>query len=68
MEKKTILKITKEGTDYSLAIPAGTMGKDVEIGLAYAINSVAEHQKSIDPSFKTETLLERIKGWIKCLQ
>lgn len=68
MNNKIILKVAKNGTDFSMTIPAGTMGKDVEIGLAYAIKSVADHQKSIDPTFKTETLLEKVKGWIKCME
>ena len=68
MKTKNILKVSKTGTDFSMVIPAETLGKDVEIALAYAIHSVAEHQRSIDSSFKTETLIERIKGWIKCLK
>lgn len=68
MKKKIVVEISKQGTDFSLKIPADTMGKDVEIGLAYAIYCVAEHQRTVDPEFKTETLLEKIKTWIKCLQ
>lgn len=68
MKKKTIIEVFKEGTDYGLKIPAETAGTDVEIAIAYAIHSVAEYQRSIDPDFKTETLVEKVKGWIKCLQ
>ena len=68
MKKKTIIEVFKEGTDFGLRIPKETTGTDVEIAIAYAIYSVAEYQKSIDPEFKTETLIEKVKGWVKCLQ
>lgn len=68
MKKKTILEVSKYGTDFGLRIPAETLGKDVEVALAYAILSISDHQRTIDPEFKTETLLEKVKGWIKCLQ
>lgn len=68
MKKKTILEVSKYGTDFNLRIPAETLGRDVELALAYAIWSISEHQKTIDPDFKIETLIEKVKGWIKCLQ
>ena len=68
MKKQIVLEISKTGTDFNTKIPAGTLGKDVEIGLAVALADIAEHQQSIDPSFKVETLIEKVKGWIKCLQ
>ena len=68
MKKQMILEISKNGTDFNTKIPAGTLGKDVEIGLAVAIRDIAKHQQTIDPNFKVETLIEKVKGWIKCLQ
>lgn len=67
MKNKKILEIYKYGTDYGLVIPKDTSGKDIEIGLATAIFEIAEHQRQTDPNFKTETLIEAIKGWVKCL-
>lgn len=67
MKEKTIISITKEGSDYGIKIAKGTLGRDVEIGLANAIKSIADYQRTFNPDFKTETLLEAIKGWIKCL-
>lgn len=67
MKKKKIIEIYKEGTDYGIVIPKDTLGRDIEIGLATAIHQIAEHQRSIDPTFKTETLVEAIKGWVRCL-
>lgn len=68
MKKKQIVEVSKIGTDFELKIPAETLGKDVEMALAHAIYAIAEHQRSIEPEFKTETLIEKIKGWVKCLQ
>lgn len=67
MKKNTILEIYKEGTDICLRVPKNTSGRDIEIGLANAIKMISDHQREIDPDFKTETLVEAIKGWIKCL-
>ena len=57
-----ILEISKNGTDFNTKIPAGTLGKDVEIGLAVAIRDIANPQQTIDPNFKVETLIEKVKG------
>lgn len=68
MRKKTLITIYKNGTDYEIKIPAGTTGRDIEIGLANAIKSISDYQRTLDPGFKTETLVEAIRSWIKCLQ
>ena len=67
MKKKKIIEIYKDGTDFGLVIPKDTTGKDVEIALATAIHEIANHQRTIDPNFKTETLIEAVKGWVRCL-
>lgn len=67
MKKQKLIEIYKNGTDYGLIIPKNTSGKDVEIGLATAIHEIANHQRTIDPNFKTETLIEAVKGWVRCL-
>lgn len=64
---KTLIKIYKDSTDYGITIPKDTLGKDIEIGLANAIKLIADHQREHDPDFKTETLIESIKMWVKCL-
>ena len=68
MEQKNIIEVFKEGTDFGLIIPANTTGNDVELALAYAIHCVCERERENNPEFKTETLIEKIKGWIKCLR
>ena len=68
MKKQIVLEISKTGTDFNTKIPAGALGKDVEIGLAVALADITKHQQTIDPNFKVETLIEKVKGWIKCLQ
>ena len=67
MKKKKIIELYKEGTDFGMIIPKDTTGRDVEIALATAIHQISEHQRSLDPSFKTETLIEAVKGWVRCL-
>ena len=49
MKKQIVLEISKTGTDFNTKIPAGTLGKDVEIGLAVALADIAKHQQTIDP-------------------
>ena len=45
-----------------------TLGKDIELGLANAIKLIADHQRESNPNFKTETFLEALRSWIKCLE
>lgn len=68
MEKQSLIEIYKKDDEYGLKIPAGTEGRDIEIGLATSIIQIADHQRQIEPDFKTETLLEKIKGWIRCVE
>lgn len=68
MKKTVVLEIYKEGTDFCIRVPKNTSGRDVEIGLANAIKLISEHQREINPDFKTETLIEAVKGWVKCLE
>ena len=62
MKKQKIIEICKYGSDFGLTIPKDTSGRDVEIALATAISEIAKHQRTIDPNFKTETLIEAITG------
>lgn len=67
MKRKKIIEVYKDGTDFGMVIPKDTTGRDVEIALATAIHEIANHQRTIDPNFKTETLIEAVKGWVRCL-
>lgn len=68
MRTEKIIEITKKGTDFGLRIPAGTTGNDVELGLATAINDLAEREKLYNPDFTYENLLNRIRGLIGCIK
>ena len=68
MRKHNIIESYKKGEEYGLKIPAGTTGSEVEVGLATAIIQIANRQKTFDPDFKTNTLVEKIKGWIRCVE
>lgn len=68
MRTEKIIEITKKGTDFGLRIPAGTTGNDVELGLATAINDLAEREKMYNPNFSYENLLNRLRGLINCIK
>lgn len=68
MKTQKIIEITKKGTDYGLKIPAGTMASDVELGLATVINDLAEREKTFNPNFTYENLLNRLRGLIGCIK
>ena len=68
MRRETLMTIYKKDDEYGLKVPEGTEGRDIEIALATTIVQLADHQRIIEPGFKTETLLEKIKGWIRCIE
>lgn len=62
MKKVKVLTVTRTGTDYGMEIPAGTEGRDVEIGLATAVIKIAEHS-----NIKPMTLLRALESWVTCI-
>ena len=47
----------------------GTEGRDIEIGLARFIVDISERQRQLgNPEFKEETLLNAIRGWVRCIK
>lgn len=59
MRTVDVLKVTRKGVDFGVKVPAGTNGRDVEIGLATAIIELAKH------SGMTPTrLLRGIESWV----
>lgn len=68
MRTVKVIEVTKKGSDYGMKIPAGTFANDVELGLATVINDLAEREKQVNPNFSYETLLNRLRGLIKCIK
>lgn len=68
MKQQKVLEVCRKGDDYILKIPAGTSGREVELALTQAFLGIEQHQQTIDPEFKVETLIEKIKGWIRCVK
>lgn len=66
--KRNILNIGKINGDLVISIPRGTSGYDLELGLAHAISEISEYQRSKNPDFKDETLIEAIKVRLACLK
>ena len=64
MRRETLMTIYKKDDEYGLKVPAGTEGRDIEIALATTIVQLADHQRIIEPGFKTETLLEKIASMV----
>jgi len=68
MKSKKVLEINLIGNDYETIIPKGTDARDVEIGLAQALLSIVELEKSRgNKDFKVHTLLEGLRVWCKQL-
>lgn len=68
-KKQNIIKINKIGEDYETVVMKGTTGRDIEISLAQFIIDISERQRKLgEPNFKEETLLNAIRGWVKCLK
>ena len=44
MKKQSLIEIYKKGDEYGLKIPAGTEGRDIEIGLATSIIQIEQPQ------------------------
>ena len=70
MEKRqNIIKINKIGDDFESVVTKGTTGNDIEIGLARFIVDISERQRQLgNPDFKEETLLNAIRGWVRCIK
>ena len=68
-KKQNIIKINKIGEDYETVVMKGTTGRDIEISLAQFIIDISERQRKLgEPNFTEETLLNAIRGWVKCLK
>jgi len=68
-KKQNIIKINKIGDDYETVVMKGTEGRDIEIGLARFIVDISERQRQLgNPEFKEETLLNAIRGWVRCIK
>lgn len=63
MRREYILEIWKKGIDYGCKIPAGTAGKDVELGLATTIKDLARYS-NID----SKTLIRKLELWVQQLE
>ena len=67
--KQNIIKINKIDNDYETVVTKGTTGRDIEIGLARFIIDISERERQIGHSeFKEETLLNAIRGWVRCIK
>lgn len=63
MKTVELMRITKKGNDYGVVIPAGTVGRDVEIGLANAIINLAEHG-----GMTPVRLMRGIESWVTSIK
>lgn len=63
MKTVKVLEITRKGNDFGVKVPAGTIGQDVEIGLATAIVQLAEHA-----GMTPVRLLRGIESWVTSIK
>lgn len=63
MRTVNVVRVTRKGNDYGVVVPKGTLGRDIEIGLANAIIMLARHSK-ITPT----RLLRGIESWVTTIE